>query len=145
MTVGRICQREVDLAESTESISVAAQRMAARNVGSLLIVDRARRPIGVLTDRDITVRVVAAGSDPAATRVGDVMTIEPRTISEFAPVEDALVLMRACAVRRLAVVSPTGAFVGVVTLDDILSLFAGEMHDVERLLHKASPAALAER
>jgi signal-transduction protein with cAMP-binding, CBS, and nucleotidyltransferase domain len=144
MTVGRICQREVDLAEAAEPISTAAQRMAARNVGSLLIVDKKQHPIGMLTDRDIAVRVVAAGLDPETTNVDDVMTLDPRTISEFAPIEDALVLMRAHGIRRLAVVRPAGAIVGIVTLDDVLSLFAGEMRQVERLLRKASPAAIVE-
>ena len=81
MSVGQICQREVDLVEVGETVRVAAHRMGSRNVGSLVVVDRARRPIGVVTDRDLTLRVLARDFDPRETLVGEVMTAKPRTIT----------------------------------------------------------------
>ena len=69
MSVGRICVREVDTAEENESVQVAARRMHARNVGTLLILDDAKQPIGILTDRDLTTRVLAEGRDRKEKRV----------------------------------------------------------------------------
>ena len=143
MSVARICCREVDTAEPHESVRAAAQRMASRAVGMLLVLDTDKRPIGLVTDRDIAIRVVGEGRDPAALTVGDVMSRSPRTVSELAAIEDALALMRSHGVRRLPVVSPQGALVGVVTLDDILSLLADELWQMGRVIAKTSPQALA--
>jgi CBS domain-containing protein len=68
MPAGRICPREVDLAEPGESVPEATRRVRERRVGTLVIVDDAGRPVGLLTDRDLALRVVAAGGDPRATR-----------------------------------------------------------------------------
>jgi CBS domain-containing protein len=143
MSVARICCREVDTAEPQETVRAAAQRMASRAVGMLLVLDEEQRPIGIVTDRDIAIRVVGEGRDPAALTVADVMSRSPRTVSELAAIEDALALMRSHGVRRLPVVSPQGALVGVVTLDDILSLLADELWQLGRVIAKSSPQALA--
>ena len=144
MTVGRICQREVDLAQATEPVRAAAQRMESRNVGSLVVIDEGERPMGILTDRDLALRVVAGGLDADATLVAQVMTPQPRTVSEETPIEDALGLMRSASVRRLPVVDRKGRLVGVVSLDDILSLLAEEFEEVGKLLERTSPRALAD-
>jgi CBS domain-containing protein len=144
MTVGRICQREVDLAQATEPVRVAARRMESRNVGSLVVIDEGERPMGILTDRDLVLRVVAEGLDADATLVAQVMTSQPRTVSEDTPIEDALGLMRSASVRRLPVVDRKGRLVGVVSLDDILSLLAEEFEEVGKLLERTSPRALAD-
>jgi CBS domain-containing protein len=65
--------REVDIVEASESVQAAAQRMHSRKVGTLVVQDESRRPIGIVTDRDLTVRA-AAGRDPFQTTIGDVMT-----------------------------------------------------------------------
>jgi CBS domain-containing protein len=117
--------------------------MASRAVGMLLVLDNDRRPVGIVTDRDIAVRVVGEGRDPANTTVADVMSRSPRTVSELAAIEDALALMRAHGVRRLPVVTPQGTLVGVVTLDDVLALLADELWQMGRLIRKSSPQALS--
>lgn len=144
MTVGQICNREVDTAEPQETVRAAAQRMGSRSVGTLLVLDRQRRPIGIVTDRDLAVRVVGEGHDANATRVSDVMSADPRTVSELAPVEDAIAIMRTHGVRRVPVVSPQGELVGMVTLDDVLSLLAEDLWSMRRVLQKSSPRVLAE-
>jgi CBS domain-containing protein len=143
MSVARICRRDVDTAEARESVRAAAQRMASRAVGMLLVLDAENRPIGLVTDRDIALRVVGEGRDPAALTVGDVMSRSPRTVSELAAIEDALALMRTHGVRRLPVVSPQGALVGVVSLDDVLALLADELWQMGRVIAKTSPQVLA--
>jgi CBS domain-containing protein len=74
MTIGSICCREVDTAAPHESVRTAAQRMSTRGVGTLVVTDAQDRAVGILTDRDVTVRVVAARRDPESTRVSEVMT-----------------------------------------------------------------------
>jgi CBS domain-containing protein len=144
MTVGRICQREVDLAEAGESVRLAAQRMAARDVGCLIVLDGEGRPTGCVTDRDLSLKVLALGRDPERTTVGEVMTPQPHSASEELAIESALALMQAQGVRRLPVVSMGGQLVGVVGLDDVLDLLAAEFGELRRLLRKRSPQSLAQ-
>jgi len=145
MTVARICHREVDTADPTESVRTAAQRMRSRQVGSLVILDEERRPIGILTDRDVALRAIGAGMDVDVATVGEVMTPAPRSVSELAAIEDALTLMRSNGVRRMPVVTPAGALVGVVSLDDVVCHLAEELGQIGRLIRGTSPEALATR
>ena len=108
MTVGRFCVREVDLAARDETVQAAAQRMHARKVGTLVVVNQENQPIGIVTDRDLTVKVLAEGKDGTQMTVGDVMTSCPKTVSEQTSLEDALVIMRAAPCRRLPVTDAGG-------------------------------------
>jgi CBS domain-containing protein len=139
MSVGRICQRDVFFAEPHENVLAAAQRMREHNVGTLVVLNNARKPLGVLTDRDIVAQVVAENRSAGTTKVADVMTADPRTVSEETPIEEALGLMRAGGFRRLPVVDIDGGLVGLVSLDDVLSLLAEEFIEVGRLLRKQAP------
>jgi len=139
MSIGRVCQREVDLADIDETIVSAARRMEKRQVGTLVVLDREKRPIGILTDRDIAMRVVAADRSPGGTRVGDVMTSDPRTVSEETPIEDALTTMRTVGIRRLLVVGAEERLAGIVSLDDILFLITEEFRSVHDILQKSAP------
>ena len=143
MSVGRICQREVDLADLTESVQAAAERMHQHTVGALVIVNEAKEPVGIVTDRDLTVRVLAAGKDPYTTLVGHVMTPDPKTVTEDTPIEWALGVMRSGSFRRLPVVESEGKLVGLLTLDDILMLLAEEFTQVGQLLERETPRAAA--
>jgi CBS domain-containing protein len=140
MSVGRICTRYVDLADGEETTQAAAQRMHERKVGTLVILDRANQPVGILTDRDLVIRVLAQGKDPRQTHVGEVMTRHPQTITEAAPIEQALSLMRSGSFRRIPVTGSDGTLVGLVSLDDILSLLAEEFTQVGSLVEKEMPA-----
>lgn len=144
MSAGRICVREVDFAEVGESVQAAAQRMNSRNVGTLVVLDKEKRPIGMVTDRDLTVRVLAKAGDPIETTVGEVMTESLRTVSENTPIEDALRIMRSNRCRRLPVVDSLGKLVGLLSVDDILDLLIGEFRDIGVLLAEESPRSLAK-
>lgn len=141
MSIGRICVRKVDTAKSDESAKHAAKRMHDRKVGTLVVVNSAHEPVGIITDRDLAVRVVGQGGDPAETKVEDVMTDKPRCISEDTPIEEALQIMRSGEFRRLPVVSGR-RLVGLVSLDDILDLIMEEFASVHGLLQKQLPRSL---
>ena len=143
MSVGRICTRSVDLADPDEAVQAAASRMNTRNVGTLLVIDEQKCPIGILTDRDLAVRVVGKGLDPNTTTVESVMSPTPDSVSESTPIETALAAMRARSHRRLPVVDSEGKLVGLVSLDDILDLLSEEFQDIGKLIRTESPNALA--
>ncbi len=143
MTIGRICHREVDTAEPHETVRAAAQRMGSRAVGTLLVLDASRRPVGILTDRDLAVRVVGEGRDPNLVHVQDVMSHKPHTVAELAPLEDAIAIMRTHGVRRVPVVSMKGELVGMITLDDVLGILAEDLWSMRRVVEKSSPRVLA--
>lgn len=136
---GRICTRDVATALGDESIRLAAQRMADRNVGALVVVDQDDRPIGLLTDRDIALQVVAHAQDPFKMSVADVMTPAPRVVTEDAPVETALAHMRSGGFRRLPVVDNAGCLVGLLSLDDVLRLLSEEFFRIGGLLERELP------
>src|SRR5579862_2554874 len=87
-------------------------------------------PIGVLTDLDIVVSVIAQATDPASLHVGDLMTRHPVVVEESAPLSKALQEMRRTGVRRLPVVDRGGLLVGILSLDDVLGTLSGELLDV---------------
>ena len=143
MSVGRICVREVDTAEVSESVQAAADRMHARNVGTLIVLDALQKPLGIVTDRDLAIRVVAKGRDPFTTTVGDVMTMSPRSILENMPIEQAISLMRHGPFRRLPVVDHNDRLVGLLSIDDVLDLLAEEFREIGALLKAERPEVLA--
>lgn len=140
MSVGKICTRSVVMAAPEEAVIDAARLMKKHNVGTLVIVDEALRPAGILTDRDIALRCVAPARSPAEVRIRDVMTTPVRTVTEDTPIEEALALMKTLRVRRLPVVGARFALVGIVALDDIVDLIATETSEIGVLLRNEAPA-----
>ncbi len=137
MAVGEICNREVVIAEKTLSVVDAAQLMRKHHVGDLVVVeekDGRKHPVGIVTDRDIVVEVVAAGVNPDALKVGDIMGPEVATVREGEGLFEALRHMRDKGVRRMPVVDRDGGLVGILTLDDLLSLLAEEMTELAKLV-----------
>ncbi|MDB5387503.1 MAG: putative signal transduction protein with domain [Planctomycetaceae bacterium] len=124
-------------------MQVAASRMLDRNVGTLVVVNGRSEPIGMITDRDLTVRVLAPAMNAALTRVGEVMTSDPQVVSETTEIEDVLRIMRAGPYRRLPVVDARGQLVGLVSLDDILDLLSEEFRSIDTLLRHETPDILA--
>lgn len=141
MSIGRVCSREVHLAEANESAAIAAMRMRNQQVGTLVVLDDHKRPIGIVTDRDLVIRVMAAGKDPHSCTVGKVMTRSPRVIGEDASIEDALAEMSELGVRRMLVVDREHRLAGIVSLDDVLSLVGEEISRIGRLLDRQAAGA----
>jgi predicted transcriptional regulator len=137
MAVGEICNREVVIAEKTLSVVDAAQLMRKHHVGDLVVVEERegrKFPVGIVTDRDVVVEVVAAGVNPDALKVGDIMGPEVATVRESEVLFEALRFMRDKGVRRMPVVDSTGGLAGILTMDDLLSLLAEEMTELAKLV-----------
>jgi len=121
--------------ERGEELIKAAQLMREKHIGYLVVVasdaaDGLQRPVGVLTDRDIVVTVVAREIDPRTLRVGDVMTQSPSTAVDSDPLEKSLREMRRMGVRRLPVVGRRGELMGVLSLDDVIEALSNELQNV---------------
>lgn len=143
MLVGQVCVRNIDLATATETVQMAAQRMHDRNVGTLVILDGMHRPVGIITDRDLAIKVLARGCDAYRTTVGEIMTPGPQTIPEESTVEDALIAMTAGPFRRVVVTNSVGKMIGLLSLDDILRALADDFARIRTLLGRETPASLA--
>ena len=133
MKVGDYCKHGVVTIPMDADIVQAASTMRSEHVGFLVVIeagDVKRRPVGVLTDRDITVQVVAAAMDPRAVTVADVMSRKPILALETDDLNEAAQGMRIAGVRRMPVVTSSGALTGVLALDDILQVIAGMACDV---------------
>jgi len=135
MYVSQLCKTNVATVHPFDEVTTAAQLMRERHVGYLVVVapdttEMRPVPVGVLTDRDIVVSIVARGADPKALTVGDVMTANPVTAYELDAVEDAVQEMRRVGVRRLPVVGKLGELKGVLSLDDVLDAVSAELRNL---------------
>ena len=137
--VNSICNHNVATVSKTEGIADAAALMRAAHVGDLIVVElrgNAKVSVGILTDRDIVVGVVAKRVAPDAVTVGDSMTRNVLTVREDASLEFALREMRRHGVRRAPVVRANGDLVGVIAVDDVIQHLAvqlGRLADLIRI------------
>lgn len=141
MRAGELCVRDVVTADENESVVEAAQRMAQLAVGDLIVVqDRPQgqpHPIGIVTDRDLVVRVLARPSVlPATMKVSDVMQRELVTATEDDDIEAIVDTMRAHAIRRVPIVDRLGGLQGVISLDDVIGWMRDQMQTAAKLLER---------
>jgi len=137
MNVSELCNPFVVCAQRTTPLLDAARLMREHHVGSLVVVDetgKGRVPVGMLTDRDIVVAVVAGEVDPRTLTAGEVMTTDLATVHARDSAEDALRLMRRRGIRRVPVVSEVGTLTGILTLDDLLESVAEQLSDAVRAI-----------
>lgn len=111
---------QVAVISPDKSVRESAKQMRTEHVGSLVVVDADGKPIGMLTDRDITIEGVARGVDLDAAKVSDLMTSPVVTATESEGMVTALARMRECGIRRLPIVDDQGCLVGVVTNSNLI-------------------------
>jgi CBS domain-containing protein len=136
MHISDICTRAAVTCRRGASALDVARLMRERHVGDVIVVDDAEgnaQPVGIVTDRDLVVQVLAGGIDPESVTVGDVMSANLTTALGSEPVFDAIWHMRGQGVRRLPVVDRSGALVGVLTVDDVIRFLASEMSETARI------------
>ena len=130
MTVGHFCNREVVISGRESTIVAVAQLMRLHHVGDVVIVEdkeEGRVPVGIITDRDLVVELIADGVDLDAVTAGDVMSYELVTARTDDSIWETLRRMRGQGVRRMPVVNDQGGLEGILSLDDILELLADEL------------------
>jgi CBS domain-containing protein len=144
MTIGELCKRVVVTIHRGASAEDAARLMLASHIGNLVVVDPAdtRKPVGIITDRDIAVKVVAQGLAPAATPVGSVMSTPVMTLHEDDSFIAALDKMSAQGVRRAPVLDREGRLKGLVSVDDLVPLLARELAKIGALIRHGQAAEM---
>ncbi|MDH5512957.1 MAG: CBS domain-containing protein [Gammaproteobacteria bacterium] len=137
MLVGRICNREVVFVEQESSIAEAARLMREHHVGGLVVTKQEsgkRVPVGIVTDRDLVLEVLAEGVEMADITVGDIMSDQLVTACENDSLLETIKIMRAKGIRRLPVIDDDGALAGILTIDDLIGLFSEQLADLARLI-----------
>lgn len=108
---------------------VVAQLMRKYHIGALVVVDAndKTRPVGIVTDRDLVLELMAEGLDPAVFTTGDIMSVDLVLATPEMDVMDAVQLMRTHGLRRLVLTDAAGALVGIVTMEDVLEQLTREL------------------
>ena len=127
MSLERFCREPVVTVQPKQSVREAARLMRDRHVGAVLVVD-GDRPVGIVTDRDVVMRAVIEGRDPNTTPVRDVMSASLTVVGSDQKIDDAVIALRTAGIRRLPIVNAAGKAIGIVTLDDLVVLMAGELN-----------------
>jgi CBS domain-containing protein len=125
MSLERFCRKRVVTARAEQPVVEVARIMRSEHVGAVVIVD-GKRPIGIITDRDLALRVLADGRAPE-TPVQALMTPQPVTVRRDQHIDDVVRTMQQAGVRRLPIVDEAGAVIGLVSLDDLSVLLAAEL------------------
>ncbi len=139
MSVGSVCNREVIVADKDSSAVDVARLMREFHVGSVVVTDQngfGARPVGIVTDRDLVVEVLAQEVDPGTVVLEDLMTHYPVVLTEDDEVEDAVELMRAKGVRRVPVVDKGGYIIGILSMDDLLWVLSREFESIVSLVER---------
>ena len=137
MTIGTICNREVITVQRDATVLHAAVLMRQYHVGDVVVIENRKNktvPIGIVTDRDIVVELVATELDCKVITVGDIIITKLIVVKDSANVFEAIQLMANEGVRRLPVVDDDGGLVGIVTLDDLLLLLSKELATLNKLV-----------
>ena len=138
--IGEFCNREVVVTTRDMTVTAAAKLMRQHHVGTIVVCEQVnggrRIPVGIVTDRDIVVEVVAPELRSDTITVGDIMEPELVTVRESDSVQQTLEVMRARAVRRIPVVGDDSQLVGIVSIDDLLAVLAEELTDIAKTVER---------
>lgn len=137
MPIGEVCTREVVIAKRETTILEAAQLMRHYHVGNLVVTENREGrgvPVGVVTDRDIAVSVVAPQVNASVFTCGDLLTRELVTAHEDEGILESIHKMRINGIRRMPVVDSEGGLVGIIAVDDLIHLLSREMNELAKLI-----------
>jgi CBS domain-containing protein len=131
------------------TVAAAAQLMRQNHVGTLVVVDSVnggkRIPVGIVTDRDAVIEVMATGLDPKTITVGDIMAQDLVTARENEGVLETMQIMRYKGVRRLPIVGKSGELIGIVSIDDLLEVLAEEISELAKVISREQSRETATR
>ncbi len=140
LTAGEFCNRRVITIGKTDTVIEAARRMRTSHVGCLVVVDESdgfSKPVGIVTDRDIVVGVVASASTYLQTlQVGDILSDPLVTARDQDSLIEVLRTMRTRGVRRMPIVNSAGNLTGLIAFDDLLEFFSDELSELTALMSR---------
>ena len=148
MRIADLCTRDVVTVPRGASAADAARLMREHHIGDVIVVEQRERrpvPVGIVTDRDIVIEVVARGVDPESLTVGDMLTGPLVTVFEGDDAHDAVWQLRRHGIRRLPVVDDAQRLVGVVTVDQLAAFLASEVAELARIPPQQRATELARR
>lgn len=137
MSVGKICNRTTVIVRKQDSVVETAKLMRQNHVGTVVVVDDAGgdlTPVGIVTDRDLVLEVLAAEINPETVTIGDLVGYELVTAREDDGLWDTMQRMRSHGVRRMPVVDHHGRLVGIISVDDLLELLSVELNELGRVI-----------
>ncbi|WP_133137942.1 CBS domain-containing protein [Legionella rowbothamii] len=148
MKIGEFCNRDVIIMNGGESVKTAAELMRRHHVGDVVLVEEhegEQIPIGIVTDRDLVVEVMAVGLEATVLTVQDLITRSLLMVKEDDCLFDCLELMKIKGVRRLPVVDSQKSLIGIITMDDITVLLAGMLYNVVSLVDREQKNEMKQR
>ena len=137
MTAGKYCNRDVVITEPNTIINEAAKLMRQYHVGDLVVVKKQGEenvPVGIVTDRDLVIEVLAQEVPPDSMTIKDVMNSKLVTVSEDETLLDTLALVQARGVRRILIVNDHGGLEGILSADDAIELIAEATNSLVKLV-----------
>ncbi|MFD1562287.1 CBS domain-containing protein [Haloarchaeobius amylolyticus] len=137
MPIDNLARSDVVTASTDEAVHELAATMQDENVGCIVIADDG--PVGVVTDRDLTMQVLADQADPDEMVAEDVMSDDLHTIEHDAGFYEATELMSEHGIRRLPVTGADGALEGIITADDLNELLADEQQELAEVIRAQRP------
>jgi CBS domain-containing protein len=140
MSIGDFSVHNVVCASRDTTALEASRLMRHHHVGDVVVIEESegrRKPVGIVTDRDLVVEVMAGGVDPAVIKLGDLLLRAPVTVDRNASYADTVRLMAVNGVRRMPVVDSSGSLVGIITLDDMLRQLASPLSALADLASRA--------
>ena len=139
MPIGEICVHDVVTCSREAKIDEVAQLMRRHHVGDVVVTEESMGkliPVGIVTDRDIVASVIALELDPTIFSAGDLVSRPLVTAREDVGVFEAMQQMRKHGVRRMPVVTASGALAGIIAVDDLIHLLAQEMGELAKLISR---------
>ena len=137
MNVDSICNRNVVIADQATDALTAARLMHENHVGTIIIVDdinNAKRPIGIISDRDLVIEVLAKDVSPAQVTLKDAMNPDLICVRDDDDMMETVKIMCLEGIRRVPVVNEQGQLTGILTMDDLFEILADELSNLALLM-----------
>lgn len=140
MKIEGMCAHSIVSVDRSRTLRECAVLMGERHVGTVLVTEETpdgSQAVGIVTDRDLVVKAMAQDMLASATQIGQVVARRLVTVAPEAAIDDAIQLMWREGVRRLLVAAPDGHLVGIVSMDDLLDMLAGELSEIVQAIRDA--------
>lgn len=138
MTIYIVCQTNVVSVSPSTTIAFVSDLMKEKKIGCVIITEN-HKPVGIVTDRDLAIRVDLTNNETSSHEISTIMTTDVSTIRKDTGIFEAVQVMKSSKVRRLPVVDMGGRLVGLITVDDIIRLLARELGEIARVIGNESP------